>query len=66
MVTTAIKPAGTTSTSTEALARAAISDLVAFWAGLPVDPIDRGRRARRAAGGRAGPAAAGRGGRGLS
>ncbi len=40
MVTTAIKPAATTPTSTDLLARAAISDLVAFWAELPVDPID--------------------------
>jgi hypothetical protein len=40
MVTTAIKPARTTAASTELLARAAIAELVAFWAGLPVDPID--------------------------
>jgi hypothetical protein len=40
MVTTAIEPAGTTRSSTELLARAAISELVAFWAGLPVDPVE--------------------------
>ena len=40
MVSTAIKPVGATATATENLARAAISDLVAFWAGLPVDPIE--------------------------
>jgi hypothetical protein len=40
MVTTAIKPAGPTSSATDLLARAAIAELVAFWAELPVDPID--------------------------
>jgi hypothetical protein len=41
MVTTAIKPAAAAvQASTASLARAAISELVAFWAELPVDPIE--------------------------
>ena len=40
MLTTETKPAPATVASAELLARAAISDLIAFWADLPVDPID--------------------------
>jgi hypothetical protein len=41
MVTTAVRPSAPAATPTELLARVAISDLIAFWAALPVDPIDR-------------------------
>jgi hypothetical protein len=34
-------PTTTATTTTDALARAAIDELVAFWAELPVDPLRR-------------------------